>query len=131
MISGIESIWRPVASGVCQGSVFDPVFNFFISDLDERTGFTLSKFADDTKLRGVADKPESCAAIQQDLDRLESWAERNLIKFSKGKCRILNLGRNMWESTYANRRHNENNFWVVDNLICSATEKYRSNFSCV
>ena len=92
MSSSAEFSLRPVASDVFQGLVLGLVLlNIFISDLDERIEPTLSKFHDDTKLGGVADTPECCAAIQQDLDRPESWAERNLMRFNMCRSGVLYL----------------------------------------
>jgi len=58
------------------------------------SAFLPQNAAEDTKLGGVADTPGGCAAIQRDLNRLESSAQRNLMKFNKAKCRVLHLGRN-------------------------------------
>lgn len=41
---------------------------------------------------GVPYTPENCADIQQDLDRLEKWAERNLMKPYKEKYKVLTWG---------------------------------------
>lgn len=50
---------------------------------------TLSRFPDDTKLRGAAGMLEGKDAIHGDLDAPERCAHVNLMKSSKTKCSVL------------------------------------------
>lgn len=73
------------------GTGDDTVFIIFISYLDSGTECTLSRFAGNTKWGEVSTTPKVRAVIQSDCDRLEKWADRNLMRFSEGKYKVLTL----------------------------------------
>lgn len=79
------------------------LFNILISDLADGT----RRFACDMRLRGVTGTPNGRTPIQWNLDKLENWANRSIMKFSK-KCKDLHLGWN-------NPRH--------ESLPCTALQK--------
>lgn len=70
------------------------LFHIFVKCLDDWAECILSKFADDRELRRVADTAEDCPASQEDIGRLEIRADKDLMQFNTGRCKVLHLGKN-------------------------------------
>ena len=77
VVDGEVSSWKPVLSGVPQGSVLGPIlFLVYINDLEEGVTGKVLQFADDTKLfrkvKEIGDKQH----LQEDIDKLVKWSEK-------------------------------------------------------
>nr|VZI11087.1 unnamed protein product [Spirometra erinaceieuropaei] len=80
-------------SGVPQGSVLEPIlFLIYVEDAARALDCELAIFADDMKIWSVIRGPADEDRLQMDLNRLEEWSNRWLLRFNVAKCSILRLG---------------------------------------
>ena len=92
-MAGSFSDWSEVVSGVPQGSVLGPVlFVCYINDLPEAISSIIHMYADDTKLFRQVDDDIDRRELQEDLDRLASWAKEWQLKFNVAKCKVMHIG---------------------------------------
>ncbi|BHF73527.1 hypothetical protein SprV_0401660800 [Sparganum proliferum] len=82
-----------VESGVPQGSVLGPIlFLIYVDDAARAFDCEVAMFADDMKIWSVIQGPADEDRLQVNLNRLEEWSNRWLLRFNVGKCSILRLG---------------------------------------
>ena len=96
IIGGQKSEQRSVASGVPQGSILGPLlFVLFINDMikciSDKTNIAL--YADDTKIWREINGWEDHVALQNDITKLQEWANINKMKFHPKKCKVLSVAK--------------------------------------
>ena len=76
IINGASLSWKPIKSGVPQGSVLGPLlFLVFINDLPEHLICNPKLFADDVSLNAIMyDEKYSTENIEHDLKLIHDWS---------------------------------------------------------
>jgi ribonuclease P/MRP protein subunit RPP40 len=90
-----KSEWKPVKSGIPQGSVLGPIlFTIFINDMPEEIKSNIKLFADDTKIFRAVESLEDTEIIQNDINSLLKWSSKWQLPFNIEKCKVLHFGQN-------------------------------------
>ena len=93
VVDGDVSSWKPVLSGVPQGSVLGPnLFLVYINDLEEGVTGKILKFADDTKLFVKVKETGDKQKLHDDIDKFVNWSEKWQMLFNFGTCKCLHIG---------------------------------------
>ena len=84
VLNGIQSTWKPILSGVPQGSVLGPLlFLIYINDLTNGISSNIKLFADDASLFiKVTDIEAAQETLVSDLSKITTWANQWKMKFN-------------------------------------------------
>ena len=107
-----------IISGVPQGTVLGPLlFLLYINDLPECITSSCSLFADDCLLYRKIESAEDCRALQCDLSKIETWANKWLMTFNTTKYEVLQIT--------LNSNPIQGSYYLYDHkLLCVAEAKY-------
>ena len=97
-INNSFSHWVSVLSGVPQGSVLGPLlFIIYINDIFEvcEAESSLYLYADDAKLYRHISQCSDSTLLQGDINKLNEWIKRWLLKLNIDKCKLVSYGRSI------------------------------------
>ena len=88
---GHSSKWLRTYAGVPQGSILGPlVFLIYINDIVTDTECHIFLYADDNSLDyNITDKKEKVAALNRDLNRLNTWSNDWFMLFNPQKTKCI------------------------------------------
>ena len=94
VVDGSFSNTAHVGSGVPQGTVLGPIlFPCYINDLPSSVSSYVRLFADDCLLYRPIKSKDDQKKLQEDLTKLERWADIWGMKFNPSKCSVLRVKR--------------------------------------
>ena len=87
-----------MVSGVPQGSVLGPLFfTIFINDLPRNINNIAKLYAD---FIGVIKEPNDIKNLQNDIFKLQEWADIWQMSFNYDKCKVMHFGRKNLKNIY-------------------------------
>ena len=95
VIKGFKSEYLTVEAGVPQGSVLGPVlFPIYINDITLDISSVIKLFADDTSMyKSLNHDDTRSQLLNQDLDKISTWASKWKVLFNSLKTKLLNIKR--------------------------------------
>ena len=118
LVNGAKSGWSKVLSGIPQGSVLGPVlFVIYINDMPDSIENLIQMFTDDTKLYAQVNNDEDSKSLQEDVNRLEEWANKWQIRFNATKCKVMHLGKENLQKPYYMTSSNKDEVTLEETLV--------------
>ena len=107
------------------------MFLIYVNDMEIGLINTIAKFADDTKIGGVAKEINHCVSIQNDLNKLVEWSSQWGMKFNVDKCKVLHVGKKNNNFVYKAGEHILKSVKEEKDLGVIVTNKLKFDRHCV